>query len=286
MSLLQERTAPNTADYTRIQVEPATPTVGAYVRGVDLTAVDEQAWSEIARAFDAHSVLFFRDQQLTPEALESLGCRLGPLHRHPAAPTLEDHPEVMLIHADERSKAVAGSWWHTDVSCDELPPLATVLYMHTVPPVGGDTLFGSQYAAYEALSPAMRTLVDGLTARHESRHVYQGRYGSDEKLSRDGEFPSAVHPVVRTHPVTGRKALFVNRVFTTKILELGEVESRSVLDALYWYAEHASFQCRFRWEKGSLAMWDNRCLQHLAIWDYFPAVRSGWRVSVIGERPV
>jgi taurine dioxygenase len=285
MSLLQERTPASVDGYERIDVEPLTPTVGAYVRGVDLGNLDDQTWDEVQRAFANHSVLFFRGQQLTADQLEDVGRRLGPLHLHPAAPTLEGHPHVMRIHADENSKVVAGSWWHTDVSCDERPPLATMLYMHTLPPVGGDTLFSSQYAAYEALSPAFQQLVEGLTARHESRHIYEGRYGSDEKLSRDGAFPSAVHPVTRTHPVTGRKALFVNRVFTTKIVELQEVESRSVLDTLYWFAEHATFQCRFRWEKNSVAMWDNRALQHLAIWDYFPQVRSGWRVSIVGERP-
>lgn len=286
MSLLQERTTASLEGYRRITVEPVTPTVGAYVRGADLGRLDEETWAEVERAFAAHSVLFFRDQDLTPEQLQDVGRRLGPLHTHPAAPSLEGHPEVMLIHADENSTQVAGSWWHTDVSCDERPPMATLLYLHTVPPCGGDTLFSSQYAAYEALSPAMQGLVEGLTARHESRHIYEGRYGSDEKLSRDGAFPSAIHPVVRTHPVTGRKALFVNRVFTTKIVELQEAESRGVLDALIWFAEHSTFQCRFRWEKNSLAMWDNRSLQHLAIWDYFPQVRSGWRVSVLGERPV
>jgi taurine dioxygenase len=273
-------------DYSLIEVEPVTPTVGAYVTGVDLARLDDATWAEIERAFARYSVLFFRDQDLTPEQLEAVGRRLGPLHKHPAAPTLDGHPHVMRIHADETSKHVAGSWWHTDVSCDELPPLATVLYMRALPPVGGDTVFSSQYAAYEALSPGFQALLEGLTARHESRHIYEGRYGTDEELSRDGAYPSAVHPVVRTHPVTGRKALFVNRVFTTWIVELQEVESRAVLDALYWYAEHAMFQCRFRWEPDAVALWDNRAVQHLAVWDYFPQVRSGWRVSVVGDRPV
>lgn len=271
---------------TTIAVEPATPTVGAYVRGVDLTRLDDQVWTVIEQAFAAYGVLFFRDQDLRPEDLESVGRRLGSLHTHPAAPTVEGHPHVMRIHADAASKTANGSWWHTDVSCDTEPPMATVLYMHTLPPVGGDTVFACQRAAYDALSPAFQVLVDRLSARHESRHIYEGRYGTDEKLSRDGVFPSAVHPVVRTHPVTGRRGLYVNRSFTTKIIELSEVESRAVLDALYWYAENERFQCRFKWEQGSVAMWDNRSLQHLAIWDYFPQTRSGWRVSVVGERPV
>ena len=283
MSLVQSTSV---AGYTRIEVEPVTPTLGACVRGVDLSRLDDATWAELEHAFAVHGVLFFRDQDLQPGDLEAVGRRLGPLHVHPAAPTVEGHPHVMRIHADATSVTANGSWWHTDVSCDAEPPMATVLYVHTLPSVGGDTVFASQQAAYDALSPAFRTMVDGLTARHESRHIYEGRYGTDEKLSRDGVFPSAVHPVVRTHPVTGRRGLYVNRSFTTKVVELSEVESRAVLDALYWYAENERFQCRFRWEQGSVAMWDNRSLQHLAIWDYFPETRSGWRVSVVGERPV
>src|SRR5438270_4730660 len=202
-----------------------------------------------------------------------MGRRLGPLHIHPAAPCLDGHPEVMLIHADERSKVVAGNGWHTDVSCDERPPMATILRMETVPPAGGDTLFASMYPAYDALSDTMKAFLDPLTARHESAHVYAGRYGSREADSRDGKFPSAVHPVVRTHPVTGRKALYVNRGFTTRIKELEPAESRALLDFLFHHEENPEFQCRFRWAPASVAMWDNRCVQHFAVWDYHPHVR-------------
>jgi taurine dioxygenase len=192
----------------------------------------------------------------------------------------------MIIHADERSKVVAGNGWHTDVSCDEQPPMATILRMETVPSAGGDTLFASMYAAYETLSGPMKAFLQPLEAIHESAHVYAGRYGSNEADSRDGKFPSAVHPVVRTHPVTGRKALYVNRAFTTRIRGLKPAESRALLDFLFAHQENPEFQCRFRWEPNSVAMWDNRCAQHFAVWDYFPAVRHGLRVSVIGERPV
>ena len=192
----------------------------------------------------------------------------------------------MLIHADERSKTVPGNGWHTDVSCDERPPMATMLWMQTVPPAGGDTLFASMYAAWEGLSPAMREFLDGKTAIHESAHVYAGRYGTKEADSRDGKFPTAEHPIARAHPVTGRKALYVNRGFTTRIRGLAPNESRAVLDMLFAHIENPHYQCRFRWEPNSVALWDNRCAQHFAVWDYFPAVRHGLRVSIVGEKPV
>ena len=272
-------------EYRRIEVRPLTPVIGAEVAGADLGALDDDTFAEIERAFALHLVLFFRDQHMSAEAQLSLGRRLDPLHVHPAAPSLEGHPEVMIIHADERSRVVAGNGWHTDVSCDERPPMATILRLETVPPAGGDTLFASMYAAYEALSPAMSEFLAPLTARHESTHVYAGRYGTAEADSRDGKFPSAVHPVVRTHPVTGRKALYVNRAFTTRIVELSPTESRAVLAFLYNHQENPQYQCRFRWEPNSVAMWDNRCAQHFAVWDYHPHVRHGHRVSVVGDRP-
>ncbi len=271
---------------TTIAVHAVTPTIGAEVQGVDLNALDDHTWQEVQRAFATHAVLFFRDQDLAPEALLDLGRRLGPLHVHPAAAHLDGHREVMLIHADENSKVVAGNGWHTDVSCDEQPPMATALWMQTVPPSGGDTLFASMYAAWDALSPAMQEFLVDKSAVHDGAHVYAGRYGSKEEDSRDGKFPSAVHPVARTHPVTGRKALYVNRGFTTRIKGLRPPESRAILDLLFDHLENPTFQCRFHWEPNSVALWDNRCAQHYAIWDYYPAVRHGLRVSVVGERPV
>lgn len=283
MTLTEKRSG---VGYRRITVDPVTPIIGAEIGGVDLDALDDETWAEIEQAFADHLVVFFRDQRLSPEQHKAIGRRLGELHVHPAAPTLPDHREVMIIHADERSKVVAGNGWHTDVSCDERPPLGTILYLTTLPATGGDTLFASTYAAYDDLSDTMKAFLDPLSAKHESRHVYSGRYGSKEADSRDGTFPEAVHPVVRTHPVTGRKALYVNRAFTTCINGLAAGESRAVLDFLFAHQENPKYQVRFRWQPNSVAMWDNRCAQHYAIWDYFPQVRSGLRVSVIGERPV
>ncbi len=270
----------------QITVRPVNPTLGAEVTGVDLADLDDSTWHEIEQAWADHAVLFFRDQDLTPDAHEALGRRIGELHVHPAAPTVEGHPNVMRIHADENSKVVAGNGWHTDVSCDDRPPAATILHLPVIPETGGDTLFISTEAAYDALSTAMKEFLDDKVAVHESAHVYKGRYGSKASDSRDGEFPSAEHPVVRTHPVTGRKAVYVNRAFTTRIRGLAPNESRAILNLLCDHIEHRpEFQCRFTWTPGAVAMWDNRCTQHYAAWDYFPAVRSGRRVSIVGERP-
>lgn len=270
---------------TRITVRPANRTIGAYVEGVDLALLDDATWAEVADAFARHSVLFFRDQDLSPEAHEALGSRLGELHVHPSAPSLPGHPSVMIIHADARSKVVAGNGWHTDVSCDEQPPMATILHLTTVPPNGGDTLFASTSAAWRALSPAMQDFLRDKEAVHESAHIYAGRYGSKESESRDGVYPTSVHPVARTHPVTGETCLYVNRAFTTRIKGLKPAESHAVLQFLHQHIESVDFQVRFSWEPGSVAMWDNRSTQHYAVWDYYPEVRHGHRVSVVGERP-
>jgi taurine dioxygenase len=230
-----------------------------------------------------NQVIFFRDQHLTPEQHKAFGRLFGDLAVHPAAPALlAGHPEILVIHADEKSKHVAGESWHSDVSCDPEPPMGSILYMHELPPVGGDTLFASMYAAYEALSDPMKRWLEGMTASHRGEHVYRGRYGVNDWGK---QFPEAEHPVIRTHPVSGRKALFVNRTFTTRIPQLRRNESDAVLRMLYEHIETPEFQCRFRWQVNSIAFWDNRCAQHHAMWDYFPQRRHGHRVTVKGDRP-
>lgn len=272
---------------TTVQLDcrPLTPHLGAEVLGVDLAHLDEETFAAVRQAFWDHSVLVFRDQHMDLEEQMAFGSRFGPLHVHPASPAVEGHREVMLIHADEKSTKVAGNGWHTDVSCDERPPLATILRMEQVPPAGGDTLFASMYRAYEGLSDTMRAILDPMWAVHASEHVYRGRYGSDESQSRDGTFPSALHPVVRTIPESGRRALFVNPSFTTKIKGLAPDESEAILRVLYARQQMPEYQARVHWEPHTVTMWDNRCVQHYAIWDYFPHVRHGYRVSVVGERP-
>jgi taurine dioxygenase len=194
-----------------------------------------------------------------------------------------EHPEILVIKADEKSKHVAGEEWHSDVSCDQEPPMGSILYLTEVPPEGGDTLFASMYAAYEKLSPPIRTLVEGLTAIHDGEPVYRGRFGWTD--ARGKEFPRAEHPVVRTHPVTGRKALFVNPNFTTSIKGLSRLESDALLQMLYRHCETPEFQCRFRWQPNSVAFWDNRCALHHAMWDYYPQRRHGYRVTIKSDRP-
>ena len=272
--------------YGRIALKPLTPIIGAEVQGARLDDCDEETFAEIMRAWAEHQVLFFRDQPLPVEAHVAFAARIGEPHVHPSSPTVQGHPEAMIVHADEKSKFVAGHGWHTDVSCDAKPPSASMLYLETVPDVGGDTLFSSMYEAYDRLSGTMKAFLAPLRAVHESSQIYGSAYGRRPEDSRDGEFPRAEHPVVRTHPITGRKALYVNRAFTTRIRGLRRAESDAVLEMLYQHCEHPELQCRFQWTPHAVALWDNRCVQHHAMWDYHPQVRSGRRVSVVGEVPV
>ncbi len=271
--------------FETITVDKLTPIIGAEIGGVDLAAPSNRQLDEIHRALAENQVIFFRDQELTPEQHLDFGRHFGPLHLHPAAPHAPGHPELMIIHADKDSPRANGENWHSDVSCDELPPLGSILYIKTCPSHGGDTLFASMYAAYEALSERMQSYLEGLTALHDGEPVYRGlyaNYGVADKPS----YPHAEHPVVRTHPVTGRKALYVNRGFTRRILGIPRDESEGVLRYLYEHMENPLFQCRFRWRANSVAFWDNRCVQHHALWDYWPQTRSGFRVTVRGEKPI
>ena len=270
---------------TTIKVTPVTPAIGAEISGVDLADLDETAFRAIREALMAHGVIFFRDQDISIESQKALGARFGELVVHPNDPGVDGHPEVMVIHADESSKRVAGERWHSDVSCDPVPPMGSILRLHTVPESGGDTLFACMYAAFDALSDRMRGLLAGLTAIHDGAPYYRE---VNRLIGRDDggrEYPSAEHPVVRTHPETGREALFVNSMFTTRIVGLSPAESRAILDFLFDHVQRPDFHCRFRWRKHSIAFWDNRCIQHHAIWDYFPETRSGYRVTIRGEPP-
>lgn len=268
-----------------IEVKPVTPVIGAEVLGVDMGDLDDDAFGLVRDALTEHQVIFFRDQDIPVEAHKALGARFGELVAHPNDPGLEGHPEVMIIHADETSRRVAGEQWHSDVSCSEEPPMGSILRLFTVPETGGDTCFASMYAAYDALSDAMKAFLGGLTAIHDGALYYRG---VNEIIGRDDggrTYPRAEHPVIRTHPVSGRKALFVNSMFTTRIVGLRKGESDAILGFLYRHVEREEFHCRFRWEPNSVAFWDNRCTQHLAIWDYYPQTRSGYRVTIKGERP-
>jgi taurine dioxygenase len=266
-----------------IRIRKMTPLIGAEIEGVDLTRpLGNQAFQEVHDALMDNLVIFFRDQPISPEQQAEFGRRFGRLHIHPAAPSIEGHPEVMRIHADATSTFVNGESWHSDVSCDPEPPMGSILAMRVLPEVGGDTLFANMYAAFEALSPPLRTMLSGLTAIHDGEGLYRGRYGGDD---RGRTYPRAEHPVVRTHPVTGRQALFVNSFFTTRIVGLTKAESDALLAFLFRHIETPEFMCRFRWARDSVAFWDNRSCQHHALWDYYPATRSGTRVTVMGDKP-
>jgi len=272
--------------YDAIRIEPATPKIGAFITGVNITGpLGNHEISELQQALAEYQVLFFRDQPFTLDGHKTFGRLFGQLHIHPNTPGPDGHPEILPIHADATSKRIAGEQWHSDVSCDAEPPLGSILHLHTVPPSGGDTLFASMYAAYESLSARMKTYLEGLTAFHSGERSYRRTnrlLGIDD---RGRAYPEANHPVVRTHPVTGRKALFVNRGFTYRINEVPEDESAAILDYLYDVAERPEFQVRFQWKPHSVAFWDNRAVQHKALWDYFPNVRSGYRVTIKGDRP-
>ena len=273
--------------YEIIKVKPVTARVGAEIEGVDLSKpLGEQAFREVHHALMQNCVIFFRDQELDHDSHKAFGRLFGELAIHPAIPGPQGHPEILPIHADAKSTYIAGERWHSDVSCDEEPPLGSILHLRTIPEYGGDTLFSNMYAAYDALSDRMKEYLDGLTARHDGERQYRGRYADLGADDAGKVFPRADHPVVRTHPETGRKCLFVNPIFTMKINGLPRIESESMLAMLHEHCANPDFQVRFRWQPNSVAFWDNRCVQHLAIWDYYPNVRSGFRVTVKGDRPV
>jgi taurine dioxygenase len=278
---------PTSQGYEAITVRPVTPRIGAEVSDVDLThALSNRQVDELHRALADHQVLFFRDQRFDFDSQKAFGRLFGDLHIHPNTPGPDGHPEILPVHADATSKRIAGEWWHSDVSCDAEPPMGSILHLHVVPPCGGDTLFASMYAAYDVLSDRMKSFLEGMTALHSGERSYR-RTNALRGVDDSGRsFPNANHPVIRTHPVTGRRAIFVNRGFTYRINELPEAESDAVLAFLYQHAEQPEFQVRFRWQVDSVAFWDNRAVQHMALWDYYPHVRSGSRVTVKGDRPV
>ena len=273
--------------YEIIELAQLSPALGAEVSGVDLSQpLGNQIYREIHDALMKHQVLFFRDQEMDHEQHKTLGRLFGELHIHPTAPKLEGHPEILEVHADKNSKVVAGMKWHSDVSCDIEPPMGSILHLHMIPDIGGDTMFASMYAAYDALSEPVKAFISDLKAWHESAPVHRDRFGSTGKL-RDGDnvYPEALHPIVRSHPVTGRECLFVNENFTTRIEGLRPTESDAILGMLYDHIATPEFHCRFRWEANSVAFWDNRCVQHRTVWDYYPKVRHGYRVTICGDKP-
>lgn len=254
--------------YERFRVEKLTPTIGAELLGVDLSQpLDEKLKEELHRALAQFIVIFFRDQVITPQQHLAFGKLWGKLHIHPAAPSEPGQPELMVIKTHKNSNRANGEDWHSDVSCDEEPPLGSILYIKDCPPEGGDTLFANMYAAYDALSDQMKTYLASLKAEHDGEPFYRGLYANEGVRDKE-KYPKAHHPVIRTHPVTGKKALYVNRIFTQRLVGIPRDESRALLLFLFEHMENPIFQCRFKWRKNSIAFWDNRCAQHRAMWDY------------------
>ena len=249
-------------------VRPVSGALGAEVFGVDLTRLDDERFAEIRSLWLEHLVLFFPGQELDPDAHVAFARRFGEPEIHPYSAKLDDaHPEIMLLDS------VQTDTFHTDVTFSETPPPASILHMVVCPSLGGDTIWTNQYLAFETLSPPMRDLVSGLTARHNAWPMGHPEISAD-------------HPAVRTHPETGRDALYVNSGFTSHFLELRRAESDALLDYLYRWSSQPGFQCRYRWAEGTVAVWDNRCTQHYGVWDYTER-RLLQRVTVLdGERPV
>ncbi|AJP71293.1 TauD/TfdA dioxygenase family protein [Sphingomonas hengshuiensis] len=265
-----------------IAIHPLTPHMGAEIDGIDLTApLSEAQGAALRAALAEHLVLFFRDQPIGHDQHKALARVFGDIHvaAATAAWAVPGHPEVTRMHTDAGSTYVPGEDWHSDMTCDPEPPLGSILYLHTVPETGGDTAFSNMFAAYAALSDRMKAYLDGLTATHDAARVFGAIAPAGTR------FNMSSHPVVRTHPVSGRKALFVNKQFTAKIDGVPKDESAALLAFLAQHVQRPEFQCRFRWRPHSIAFWDNRSVQHSAIWDYFPQTRSGYRVTVKGDRP-
>ena len=281
-------------NYKTIQAVPISGALGAEIRGVSLAdPLSDECVAEIRQAFLEHLVIFFRDQSLTPKQHLAFARRMGPLEEHDFVKGLPDYPEIIRVvrEADETTMNFGGTW-HSDVTHQERPALGSVLYALDTPPYGGDTLFANQYLAYETLSPGMRRMLEGLTGIHTARGPFgpRGRSKSNWKNMQvevsDKALEEMEHPVVRTHPETGRKALFVNRTFTVRFQEMTEQESAPLLEYLFKHASQERFTCRFHWTPGAVAFWDNRAVLHYALNDYQGFRREMHRVTISGDRPV
>ena len=271
----------------QIQIQPFCPNLGAVITGLDLRQpISSKDFSVIKKAFLKYQVLFFQQQkEIPPEKQIEFGQLFGRLHSHPAAPTMKGFPEIFEIHAHKESKIANGEFWHSDVSCDSEPPLGTMLQLHILPESGGDTMFSNMNLAFEKLSDPLKHFLSNLKAVHESEHIYKGRYSDRGKKDNEINYPQSTHPIVRTHPETNKKSIFVNRTFTTRIEGLSKIESDNILEFLFNHCESLEFQIRYKWNLNDLVFWDNRCAMHRAIWDYWPMERKGRWVTIKGDKP-
>ena len=276
---------------SELKIVPITPAIGALVSGVTLAEpLHDETRDALARALVQHHVLLFENQPITPEQHCALARRFGDLHIHPIYPQVPDVPEIIVLdtHGDNLPD---NDNWHTDVTFIQTPPMGSLLSARQLPPLGGDTLWSSNIAAYEALSKPMRTMLDGLTAEHDmvkSFPAYRFARTPEERMVWNAareKNPPVVHPVVRTHPVSGRRGLFVSEGFTTRIVELGASESDAMLRFLAQHSAKPEFTVRWRWKTHDFAFWDNRLTQHYATADYLPHRRVMHRATILGDRP-
>lgn len=277
--------------YRSITVNPLTPAIGADIHGIDLAQqLAPSVVEELRHAFHTHLVLFFRNQDLSPERLVAFARLFGDIGYYPFVEGMAGHPEVVEVIKKEDETINFGGLWHTDTSYLERPPLGSVLYALEVPSVGGDTLFANMYLAYEALSPGMQRLLAGLRGvnsaeKPDAAVTRTHRLAEKPRDARD-VVTTASHPLVRTHPATGRKALYCSAAHTVRIDGMSEAESRPILEYLYRVQQREEFGCRWHWSPGAVAFWDNRCAQHNALNDYHGHKRVMHRVTLEGEIPV
>ncbi len=271
-------------DTGALNIKPMTPAIGAEILDIDLGAdTVAQRIPDIRAALLKYGVIFFRDQDLTQEQHIAFARHFGDLEVHPATPKDQPNPEVLRIAYGPDRRGQENNW-HSDVTWREEPSLGSILLAREVPEVGGDTLFANMHLAYERLSPQMKRFCEGLTAVHDIARVFAKRLGKQPEELHD-KYPPVRHPVIRTHPETGERSIYVNVAFASHIEGLSAAESRWLLDHLFSTARDVEIQCRFRWEAGSIAFWDNRVCQHLAVSDYFPARRAMERVTIAGDKP-
>lgn len=263
--------------------------LGAEIHGLDLGgALSAKDYQGIRNLLNEHEVIFFRDQAISPAQQKALASAFGPLQSHPAYDTVEGFPEITVLESTPE-KPTKIEAWHSDMTFRQHPPLGTVLRSRITPPKGGDTLWSSMTAAYNGLSLHMQNFLESLTAVHDFSHGFReslAEPGGKERLAEAvAANPPVRHPVIRTHPETGKKVIFVNSLFTTHIEDLKPQESEAVLNFLYAHVTTDEYTCRFQWRPNSVAIWDNRSTQHKPVNDYFPAHRRMERITIDGDKP-
>ena len=272
--------------FEHIGVHPLSPSIGAELSGIDLTqTMNSETLAEVNRALLAFKVIFFRAQKTTAAQHVAFAQQFGELEVHPFLPSNTEFAELVRFQKDEESVGVE-NLWHSDVSWRLNPSMGSVLRAIDTPAVGGDTLFCDMAAAYEGLSEELKEKIEGRTAVHDFTHTFGMAMDPETLEQKRREFPAAHHPVVRTHPETGEKILYVNAFFTSHIEDMDPQESADLLKTLYSQATYPEYQCRFRWQNDSIAFWDNRSTQHYAASDYWPQRRTMERATIIGDRPV